>query len=840
MTTVSACGLSLKALKKKRASVRCSVTKRLTSLQDALKQRKVESINRYVELAEESIRKATEFDERIASLMAEEEMDEDFAVSEDLQLRWEDELHQAKEVLRKCIRESVENNPDHTNVPASDISSKSKIIGSDDDQRTPLHPPLVSSKTEQRRLPRLELPKFAGDVAKWPEFWENFANCVHRSSEYSDEIKHGYFRQCLEGVAADDLAGLPATADNYPIAIDTIKSHFGRKRTVVEALINDMRNIKPISRNEPIRPFAQRIRRNVRNLRSSGILDEHYEVWGLQKLLECSNDDIRKKWHERHWNQDDPKLIDFLNILDEVVREEEAYNKPEYRSANTYSTLVQSAVPNTGPQVRPISLKRETYCFFCNNPNHLASDCPTELSERWDMAKRKNLCFNCLRPGHATNACKSKYRCRKCNKRHNTALCNESTSHNQTVLTASNKREIAHTVTAWSATGNEQTVLLDTGSDKSYVTKDALVDLQCRTIGSTSLCISTFGGHSETYENVDVVQFRLFDKHRNKSLEVKASVVPFIAKVNKVICHKTKRQEDMDDILIVENAPVSILLGSDLYWSIMTGNCSTIDTTTSLRKIETIFGTAFCGSTNQSRDTALSLVTTSQMYKVCNEVRTEDEEVKAREDGQAFKEKIEMTKSNDRMMVSLPFRDDRRPDQNAREVRGRMEGMWCKMETSAKAEIEQQLNVMAEERRLEFESLVLEIEDTMNKRPLLSEVSDDTTVIRPIDFLQPTRSKFIVDGGSDLMGEMRFQKEEYTRLAEQFRRTYIDKLRDYHRNRTKQPSKICVGDVVLVADDNERKGWPIGRITKTFEGPDGMIRRVSLQLGKDEKKKEVV
>ena len=45
-----------------------------------------------------------------------------------------------------------------------------------------------------------------------------------------------------------------------------------------------------------------------------------------------------------------------------------------------------------------------------------------EISKRFDLVKRLNLCLNCLSNSHSQSNCHSKYRCRKCSKRHHTLL----------------------------------------------------------------------------------------------------------------------------------------------------------------------------------------------------------------------------------------------------------------------------------------------------------------------------------------------------------------------------------------------------------------------------------
>ena len=48
-------------------------------------------------------------------------------------------------------------------------------------------------------------------------------------------------------------------------------------------------------------------------------------------------------------------------------------------------------------------------------------------------------------------------------------------------------------------------------------------------------------------------------------------------------------------------------------------------------------------------------------------------------------------------------------------------------------------------------------------------------------------------------------------------------------------ANICVGDLVLVADDStSRNKWPLARVKQTYTGKDGVVRTVLLKYGKGE------
>ena len=49
------------------------------------------------------------------------------------------------------------------------------------------------------RLPKLELPKFSGDVLKYFAFWQQFADSIDSRENLSDVSKYNYLQSCLKG-----------------------------------------------------------------------------------------------------------------------------------------------------------------------------------------------------------------------------------------------------------------------------------------------------------------------------------------------------------------------------------------------------------------------------------------------------------------------------------------------------------------------------------------------------------------------------------------------------------------------------------------------------------------
>ncbi|KRZ84371.1 hypothetical protein T08_6859 [Trichinella sp. T8] len=86
-------------------------------------------------------------------------------------------------------------------------------------------------------LPRLELPKFDGDVTRFHEFWDQFETSVHRQPGASGATKLAYLRGCLTGAALDTIEGLSASNQGYELALQRLRERFDRPMVAVREQI---------------------------------------------------------------------------------------------------------------------------------------------------------------------------------------------------------------------------------------------------------------------------------------------------------------------------------------------------------------------------------------------------------------------------------------------------------------------------------------------------------------------------------------------------------------------------------------------------------------------------
>lgn len=137
----------------------------------------------------------------------------------------------------------------------------------------------------------------------------------------------------------------------------------------------------------------------------------------------------------------------------------------------------------------------------------------------------------------------------------------------------------------------------------------------------------------------------------------------------------------------------------------------------------------------------------------------------------------------------------------------------------------------------EMSTVLTQIEAILNSRPIspLSENPDDLEALTPGHFLvgsallapiEPNLMKVKENRLSDWQLCVRLKQEFWQNWASE----YLSQLQLRSKWRHVQEN-LSVGDMVLVKEDNMAPlQWPLGRVTKTFPGKDGLVRVVEVQM----------
>ena len=309
----------------------------------------------------------------------------------------------------------------------------------------------------------------------------------------------------------------------------------------------------------------------------------------------------------------------------------------------------------------------------------------TNVIARRDILKRSARCFICLRKNHNSRECQSNNKCFKCGKRHHVSLC---TSHhppqhppqppkesekpsfqstrsegkplpryNEGLAQSTNQQEQPSIINQTTYVDTRTSILLqtakaniyksgmaegkvkmilDSGSQRSYVTTRLKDQFNLNTEGTETLLIKTFGGEDEQPQTCDVVNLTIETERAYQDLPPTAFVVPTISRplrqqATQAAQEKYHHLEELhlaDRNMRDEELEVDLLVGSDQFWNFATGAVKRGDS--GPNAMETKVGWVLSGPVNNTpskNDSSVNLVNTHVLKCATQLVNSEHQDL---------------------------------------------------------------------------------------------------------------------------------------------------------------------------------------------------------------------
>ena len=481
------------------------------------------------------------------------------------------------------------------------------------------------------KLPKLELPKFNGEITQWQSFWEQFSSHID-DTELPVISKLTYLLSLLEGPARNVVQGVPHTSASYKTVVDLLKERFGKTERIIHAHVQALLSLQvPVEQGKnyisQLWILRDEVVKHTRSLEALKVTGKQCEVLLTPIIVSRLPADLRLNWsrdcvgHESdlewllNWLK---KEIEILERSDMYKNHTSSVSKPhvKYEERKKYFSKENKDRLFTASALHAVSSTESVSCVFCNKNNHKSEKCykflALEGQQKFDRIKELNICFKCFRHGHFSKKCKVK--CGKCEGNHNVTMCgvklnvfpqtsvkSDNLSVSSTVASSSESPTVANssgpsTVAMLSGHYSRKTVLqtakvkvlskngdvisakllFDNGCDRTYITYNCVDKCKPDWVSSTEVPYSSFGGHSsgkDTRSNIYKLQV-LNDK--GEPVCIYAASIP-------KICNPLVRPVVPDHVLnafnhlvladdFEDNSPleIDILVGLDYYWSLMT------------------------------------------------------------------------------------------------------------------------------------------------------------------------------------------------------------------------------------------------------------------------------
>ena len=379
-----------------------------------------------------------------------------------------------------------------------------------------------------------------------------------------------------------------------------LKERFGKLQHFIAGHMKDFMKIPSCMSDKPsqLRSIYDKIYANVRGLEALGIGAEWYGSFLIPIVMDRLPADVCLQM-ARVTTKDIWEIDELLQVLRTEVEAREISDRvkvteicnplPQSQQKSTRSTASALVARETG--------SHNVSCAYCKE-NHYSASCGkvTHTSECRDILRKEGRCFVCLMKGHRASECQGTKRCRKCGRRHHQSLCElqpvprtesqEAKEAEDVPTTSNNVAKSKNNVLLQTARTRIYTadgqlipvrVLLDNGSQCSYITNALKSRLRLTPVRQERLSVNTFGSAGCKREQCDVLSVTLLSVS-GENIEIQVLSFPTICSALKtpIAVNQYPHLQDLDlaDVVVSEDQfnQIDILIGSDYYWCVVTGD----------------------------------------------------------------------------------------------------------------------------------------------------------------------------------------------------------------------------------------------------------------------------
>lgn len=318
------------------------------------------------------------------------------------------------------------------------VAKCKEIVASKEKVPSNLHQSVAQEvKSLRPKLPPIEIPKFKGDLEKFPAFKSLYDTLVH-NTELTAIQKFSFLKSYVEYPASGVIENFDFTDENYQAAYDTLVERYTDKRLVGTHFLNKLFQFKPLANASPysLRQFLDIFCIQFESLKALKIDDlSDFIVFNL--AMKVLDSETKRLFEDKHCKTAFPSFNDLMSFVKDQYKvasmvqapntnkQSTSFSKPQLNqkgNSNKSSSHTKTFLVNSQDQRQKCPMcKQDHKLYYCEQ---FTSMTPTK---RLEIAKSLKLCFACL-GSHDRSSCKSKYTCRVCKKNnHHTLLHRDQT-----------------------------------------------------------------------------------------------------------------------------------------------------------------------------------------------------------------------------------------------------------------------------------------------------------------------------------------------------------------------------------------------------------------------------
>ena len=243
-------------------------------------------------------------------------------------------------------------------------------------------------QTSKRSLPRVNLPSFSGSYESWLGFHELFKSLVDDDKEIPDIGKLYHLKGCLRDEAAEVIASIELSSENYTVAWNLLKLRYDNRKTIRQAHVKALLNLPVLSREFTVRSLLYQVQKHVRELEA---LKEPVDQWDtllVEIIKQKLNSFICEKWEDSSCESANPTFKELITFMKrsgqfEDIKPYQNLEKPKKISEKNFLNLrpnqrLQHAFAASATKYPCPHCQGERAIYNCANFKKLA---PTERFE---------------------------------------------------------------------------------------------------------------------------------------------------------------------------------------------------------------------------------------------------------------------------------------------------------------------------------------------------------------------------------------------------------------------------------------------------------------------------
>lgn len=203
----------------------------------------------------------------------------------------------------------------------------------------------LSLASRAQRLPRIDVPKVAGNYSQWSHFRNLFTSIIIENSDLSAVEKLHYLKMNLTGEPAQHLKSIAISGKNFARALDSLVARYENKRMLIDVQITVLYTSRKTESAAALKQLLTNIKETLGALEALGCPVHYWDLFLNYMMNRKIDANSLKRWEETLDAQNLPTFTDLEAFLVSRIYILEALERSLPKNQQSNSTSSRSSMP---------------------------------------------------------------------------------------------------------------------------------------------------------------------------------------------------------------------------------------------------------------------------------------------------------------------------------------------------------------------------------------------------------------------------------------------------------------------------------------------------------------